>query len=90
MGLICALPTNVHMSICLVIKIAFPFSMQCIMRGFYGGMSVQDTWCLSIPRYNVGLHARKPVFGGLPPTQAQTSLQTDQRLCYSLIKKYHI
>ena len=42
--------------------------------------------------YYMGLVAKKPVFGGLQTTKAQTSLrirQTDQRLCYSLIGKYH-
>ena len=34
----------------------------------------------------MGLDARKPVFGGLQTTKAQT----DQRLCYSLIGKYRI
>ena len=35
---------------------------------------------------------RKPVVGGLQPTKAQTSLriQTDQRLCFLIIRKYHI
>ena len=37
--------------------------------------------------------ATKPVFEGLRTTQAQTTLgiaQSDQRLCYSLIGKFHI
>ena len=37
----------------------------------------------------MGLNARKPAFGGVHTTKAQTSL-SDQRLCYSLIGKYHI
>ena len=48
----------------------------------------------------MGRDLRKPVFGGLRTTQAQirlrrrrpacASAQSDQRLCYSLIVKYHI
>ena len=37
----------------------------------------------------MGLDARKPVFGGLRTTQAQTDVQSDQHLCYSLFGKYH-
>ena len=41
----------------------------------------------------MGLDARKPVYGGLGTTNAQTSLRIraafDQRLYYSLIGKYH-
>ena len=38
--------------------------------------------------YHIVLGLRKPVFGDLPTTKAQTTLhiaQSDQRLCYSLI-----
>ena len=41
----------------------------------------------------LGLDSRKPVFGGLRTTKAQTSCtsaQTDQRLCHSFFGKYHI
>ena len=40
--------------------------------------------------YDLGLIARKSVFGGLRTTKVHTNAQTDQRLCYSLIGKYHI
>ena len=50
---------------------------------------------------NLGLDARKPVFGGLSTTKVRVCqqqrrrpacayAQTDQHLCYSLIGKYHI
>ena len=39
--------------------------------------------------YFMGLGVRKPVFGVLRTTKAQTSL-SDQGLCFSLIGKYHI
>ena len=41
-----------------------------------------------VPSTSLGLDARKPIFGGLRTTKAQTSLhfrQTDQRLCYSIL-----
>ena len=38
--------------------------------------------------YNMDHVAKKPVFGGLRTTKA--SAQSGQRLCYSLIGKYHI
>ena len=41
----------------------------------------------------VGLEVRKPVFGVLQTTHTQTSLRIradDQRLCYSLFRKYHM
>ena len=43
--------------------------------------------------YNVGLDARKPVFGGLRTTQAQTSLRIRADWSASLLfayRKYHI
>ena len=44
-------------------------------------------------KFQLGLYAGKPVFGGLRTTKAQTSLRiraSNQRLCYSLIGKNHI
>ena len=41
----------------------------------------------------MGLDVRKPVFGGLRTTQAQTSLriyQSNQHLCYLLFGKYRM
>ena len=42
---------------------------------------------------NMGLNARKPVFGVCEQHRCRpacASAQADQRLCYSLFEKYHI
>ena len=63
-------------------------------RGKYSVL-LQKLTCniIALDIYHMGFVVRKPVFGALRTTKRRPACpygQTDQRLCYSLIGKYHI
>ena len=63
--------------------------IECMLHHTFGDAlgSVKDA-CVQLPAFHdLGLDARKPVFGGL---QTTPSLRSDQHLCYSLFGKYLI
>ena len=54
-------------------------------------ISVLDGCCFSYALVRLGCYVRKPIFGSFGTTKTHTSMPiSDQRLCYSLIEKYHI
>ena len=61
-------------------SLIFHLGLHCLPKNKFTGFDP------TLSFDHMGLDVRKPVFGGLRTTQAQS----DQRLCYSLIGMYYI